>query len=613
MSAISEGRFQQFLRELREARPRGASAPAPKAEMMRLGFLIGLFRLAVGFLLPVLCLALFLTPLIVRIVFDSNALKPFKNFFGLAALGIAVAWWRAFFHKPAPESETVIFDRTRDRRLYELADAIAEAVGSPPVDEISMSPFSSFAVHERGRGKARTLHLSLDSYDFEGLTLLEFSSILAHEFAHFSKGHTAHGLKLYRRTLFLQRLRFELEKGSWNKINPIYGALLLFEKATRKLITSIQRGHERQADAMARELLGGVAATGGLEKTTKNAIRSDALMHSTLGKAIREGDRKADWIEAIREYELDENERAVLEERWQARLNAETSPLASHPSIKERREDDAKAGPPLVQLADDATPAFEYLLGRRSDDVQRTLSREAVESNLEWRSTEPGLRGGSIEAERGTQLHPVTVKKFRTGVPIFWLISAVVGFLLFGMIFLVTLVTEDTPAEVPRILGILLFSTLVMMVFSWRARGMRMHGSSEGLDFHGLFGTTRIPWDDVTAARIEDSKLTVFAHSGGSKHKMKVRGDNEPRRDLEDMVLELSPALAYAAWGTGLSRVAEPKRGTALPDRVYELSDDLYIEGPDETRIVIDEKDPRHESIHEHLETRLLPAMLAAD
>ena len=101
-----------------------------------------------------------------------------------------------------------------------------------------------------------------------------------------------------------------------------------------------------------------------------------------------------------------------------------------------------------------------YLLGKRSEEVQRTLAREAVESNLEYRATEPGLRGGTIEAERVFQLRAVTVQKFRTGIPVAWMVSSIVGLLFFGAFFALSFVVDDIPPEAATLLGVMVFVPL---------------------------------------------------------------------------------------------------------------------------------------------------------
>jgi Zn-dependent protease with chaperone function len=598
-----------ILQHLRDA-PRPPAPPAPTGQVVRLSITVSFFRAAIAVLLPLVCLTIFFAPLIVYLVTGSRMLRGLRDVFGFAGIWIIVAWWRAFFAKDSESAPTVRFDRRVDRRLFDLVDEVADAAGAPPIDEIWMSPGAGFAVHEERVGRFSRqckVVLHIDPCDFGHLNLAELASILAHELAHISKGHTAHGLRLYRNTRFLEELHTELARSTWRVANPVYWALCVFRSRSEKLTAAISQQHELQADAIAIGLLGGDTFKSAYTKTLRSGALEELLLPRALHRAI-EAKSESNLLADVDAIELSAEERAALNESLASDFAEPTDPLSTHPSHQDRlalATRLAQAQPAELAALSGAEDARDVLFEGRRKDIELAVSRALIQGQAGWLSSAVGLRGGSVAG--GSTLPTLTVRKFRTPAYILWLVSALLLVLVFGVGTLVVWADDEAAEGMLRTLITLDAIAFVVLLVAIRARFLGLRAASSELEIHGLLGTRKVQWSDVTALRLDESHLQVRSSTGG---RMKVRAEKEDRLQLADMILELSPALAWAAWGTGLARVEQPSALAELPHRVRELSDDLHIEGPGATHIIIEEEHPLHATIREHLERRLLPAML---
>ncbi len=221
---------------------------------------------------------------------------------------------------------------------------------------------------------------------------------------------------------------------------------------------------------------------------------------------------------------------------------------------------------------------------------------------------EPAMRNS--DGERAEL--DLTLRKFRAPVFMIWMASMLLGLIGFGVALLVVSSREEPSDEMLRIVTGLVLACAIGVIVCLFSRRIRLHASERGLTLTGLLGSRSVAWDEVTALRFEDKKLAVFANASGILHRIKVHGGGDEGPQMVGAILARSPQLAFVAWGTGLVSVPRPGATTALPDRVYELGSDFFVEGPAETRIVITEKDPMHATVHEMLEWRLLPAMLSS-
>lgn len=606
--------YAAVLRHLKEAPLPDYPSP-PRGKVLRLSLLVSFFRVFIGLLLPVLGVTLFFTPLAVKLLTGEGYLKPFRNVFGLAAIWLFVAWYRAFVRKQKVEVDDVVLSRRVDYKVYELADAVAVAVGSPSVDKISMSPTASFAVEEERIDGRRTLHLKLSSHDFESLTLAQFAAILAREVAHFGRGHTRHSFRLSRDLHFLLELDDELKKTNWRLANPAYWALRLFERLFDPLLAAIQRDYVKQADAAAIDLFGASAFSASFRKEVQSRVRGAWLMPSKLVIVEESAKHEPSLLSLIATHEFDSEGYAEYAARFEELLERPTQVLDTEPSIRDRLEFATQRRaerPELAGLADlsGSESAYAYLFEGRWSEIESAISNRIVSRETGYVDTEIGLRGEPVDGPVTRSLPDVTVLKHTTPVFLMRLLTTSFGVLMFGVLLLTIEMSEIIPRN---LFGVFVAGELVFalaLVYVIRARAMLVHASESGLTIVSLLHSTRLEWEEVTGLRSGNSKLSVFANSNGGLHRITLNGEAEDRSRMADMILELSPALAYVAWGTGLARAPRPPATAALPSRVYQRGGTIHIEGPGETRIVVEEDEAHYETTLDSIERRLLPLML---
>ncbi len=611
-----------ILHRLEEAQRPALPAP-PRLRLLLLLTAVSAFRFFTVVLLPFTCLLIVALPVFIRFATGERAPGFVGELCWIAALWIAIAWWRTFRRRPAESGDGIVLEQAQHPKLHELVDRLAQATGASPVDEISIGPWSSFGVREEGGGffggKRRYL-LSLDQNDLEKLDLAELTSILGHELAHFSEGHTRQGLKLARRTRFLWVLGEELAKSRWRFANPIYLELLLFTAIFDRLYASISRRQELQSDAMAIHLVGPHAFASSLGKEVRGAVKTRSCLPRYLDAAASAGDRRRNILREVEEHEPTPEEAELLRERIDAEYHATTRRYDSHPSITERLEQAqhlARQHPELAELEAlrGGGAAYDVLLAGGWRPLEVTVSTALIARELGVLHGAIGLRGELKVPPGELHLPPVSVHKFHAVTTLTLLIGAIGGLLLFGVFLAVAVVTpEEVPEAAREILMVIEGSFLAMLLVALWARGVRLTSSASGLVWDGFLGRERIAWDDVEALRANRKRLQVIGLSGGRQLTFTVRGDRPDRYRLADVILELSPRLAFVGWGTGLARVERPHAGIAeLPDKVWEEDDELHVEGPGATRLSIGDSHPLHAAIREALQRRLLPAMLERD
>jgi Zn-dependent protease with chaperone function len=106
-------------------------------------------------------------------------------------------------------------------RLFQIADEVAAAMGTRPVDRISVEPGPQLAVSEHGGyffmfGTRRCLHVGVPMLYV--LSMDEFRAVLGHEFGHFSRWHTVMTRTLWRFIVAMNVMLLSLQ----SKLNPLY-------------------------------------------------------------------------------------------------------------------------------------------------------------------------------------------------------------------------------------------------------------------------------------------------------------------------------------------------------------------------------------------------------
>jgi len=612
----TEAVFEAILARLATA-PKPSLPPVPLARVAALVLLVASFHLGAIVLLPLFSLVLLAANAMLRLVWEIDLPSPVPSLCFVAAIACLVGYVRAFLVRRKERQPSIAFARERDAQLFKLLDAVASCAGTAPVDRVVIRPRVSFGVRERRRGR---LELELNDRDLCDLSLAEFASIMLHEFAHFGEGHTRRTRWVYRRVRYLVELDRELGEDAWHWLNPIWLGLQAFWRIVGPLYAALKRQQELQADALAVHVLGAEAFANGLRKAVRQGVITAAAEADLVEAAIEAKDLDRDVIAQIAAMQLSDEQAAALEHRCAEAYEAPAERLDHHPSVVERIEHAERIASGSSDLDGVAaeisggTPAYDVLFSLSRAELHQTVSRDVIRAVVASRGRQIGLRGPIAVADQKPGEMPTVFVRGSTVVGfIITLITCLGGIPLLALIALMVVATKtEAPGLIPTVL---VFEAGLFLWLFLAIRGFRggLRASGECLTLHGLLGTSRLEWRDVTALRYNDTKLDVRGtRADGKRLRAKARGSSSEVRRLADAILERAPRLACLAWGTGMARVSESDMRTAeLPSRVYETWDDnIVIVGPDASRIVVDSDRDDFERIKAYVEMRLLPMLM---
>jgi Zn-dependent protease with chaperone function len=267
---------------------------------------------------------------------------------------------------PRPEGFWVGIAQARP--LFERIDVIRVRVQAPFPDGVVLTREFNASVAEAPRFGpfGRPLrYLELGIPLLSALTAAQVDAVLAHEFAHFSAGHTGHGFRFYRAGRSWTRVMEHMEgTGAW--------ALPLFRRFFGWFIPRlsayglvIARRHEYEADALAaratspEDLAGALVAL----QSRERHVSVDWPRQMWLDAGARSTVPDRAWSELpamIRSLDVRPRRRAYIG----TALRAPARPGDSHPSLRER----------LLALG----------VGRESDGMQELIDRaDAILGPLE--------------------------------------------------------------------------------------------------------------------------------------------------------------------------------------------------------------------------------------
>lgn len=169
----------------------------------------------------------------------------------------AYAVLRALFVKTGGSPGGIKLTRVRHPAVFALTHEVAARVQADPIDYIFLVPGGEIGVWEETAlylpPGAGTRKIVLGMAALSSLTLDELSSILAHEYAHFSHRDTFFSRFIYRVSHSYGALFAALrEYGGWTRyLNPLYWVLRAFIVLYPRLAARFSRLQEHRADRQA--------------------------------------------------------------------------------------------------------------------------------------------------------------------------------------------------------------------------------------------------------------------------------------------------------------------------------------------------------------------------
>ena len=270
---------------------------------------------------------------------------PAKLLALIAVVGLGMAWavirsifashGRSHFGLPTTDAEAP--------RLFAALRDVAVRTMSRPIDNVFLTPGSDIGVYQDGRGpfgmfgvKRRVLSLGLAT--MESLTIDEFKSILAHEYAHFSHRDT-----FYSR--FIQQVAISISTalggmsaagGSLNSVNPFYWFFWLYYHAYSLLSCGFSRSREFLADRMAVGLYGRSTFESALTKVAVEGTLFEATMYPAVANLLMEGKALENIYDTYRTLDGEQITTADRDRLKQSIQDQKSAWFATHPTITER-------------------------------------------------------------------------------------------------------------------------------------------------------------------------------------------------------------------------------------------------------------------------------------
>ena len=220
--------------------------------------------------------------------------------------------------------------------LWDLARAVAAAVGTRAVDEIRITPGTDLAVYEKGSFRERSKDEAKRILIVGGGVLNDFEqngfrAVLAHEYGHFSHRDTAGGDLAIRVNADMMKFAHAMIlSGQAVWWNVAFHFLRIFHFIFRRISHGATRLQEVLADRVAASMYGPKAFEQGLTHVVRKAVEFNYL-------ATKEINESANSRRALQNlYELQPTDNPDLEEEIKQSLSRETSEDDTHPSPTDR-------------------------------------------------------------------------------------------------------------------------------------------------------------------------------------------------------------------------------------------------------------------------------------
>ncbi|QDU78516.1 M48 family peptidase [Polystyrenella longa] len=349
MSGLTRGdRSLEWMEEDIRASVQGGAVSRTQSERLIANVYIALIMLGILFFymaIPVLLLI----PVLLGLATLGAIFSGFGGSTGSIGLLIITGtmFWsvvRGLFAFGSGGPPGIPIKRKHEPKLYRMTDAVAARVDTDPINRIYLAPGSEICVFQTGRGpfgilglKHRALVLGMCS--LHTLTVLEFQSILAHEYAHFGHGDTKISRLIHQVMLTMaQTLDTMAQTGGWLRLlNPVYWFLILYFKAFELMTAGYSRSQEYLADRMAIAVYGSNTFKKALVKVATEAIVMEECLMSREFDAVAEMDfKKTNAYEENRHFMSKVLDKQKTKKLYRQLVSERGSIFSTHPTVRER-------------------------------------------------------------------------------------------------------------------------------------------------------------------------------------------------------------------------------------------------------------------------------------
>lgn len=254
----------------------------------------------------------------------------------IGALVTIVAMIKSLFIRIRSSDPGRPLAREEAEGLWQLAEEVAQSIGTRPIDEIRITPGTELAVYERGtwrqklRNQAHRI-LILGTGVLQGFKQNDFRCVLAHEYGHFSNRDTAGGdVALRVRNDMLKFYLAMRQAGQATYLNVAFHFLRIYNFIFRRISHGATRLQEILADRVAAQVYGAPAFEGGLTHVIRRSLEFEAAANHEIKQSI-ETCRPLQNL-----YELAPPPESDLSVQVEKAIGRETTEDDTHPSPRDR-------------------------------------------------------------------------------------------------------------------------------------------------------------------------------------------------------------------------------------------------------------------------------------
>lgn len=215
-------------------------------------------------------------------------------FLGIGVLLTLYSMLRSLLIRSKPEDPGRSLSREEAPKLWELTQAVAQHIGTRPIDEIRLTPGTDMAVYERGSFRERVQDkaqriLILGVATLNDFKISAFRAVLAHEYGHFSHRDTAGGDVAIR--VNRDMMNFAIAMAAQNQAVPwniAFQFLRVYDFIFRRLSHGATRLQEVMADRVAVKTYGAKAFEEGLTHVIRRDVEFEDASYWEVTNAAQE-------------------------------------------------------------------------------------------------------------------------------------------------------------------------------------------------------------------------------------------------------------------------------------------------------------------------------------
>ena len=379
------------LKKLDKQDPQNTGKPSQGMPLMRkiYKFTLGITSLYFYISIPIVILLVFLLGggfVYVSLSVEGPSIRVLIAIVFVLLMMLATIWamLKSLFRRRQVDDPGQRLEEKDSPELFAVLKEVAREIGTPMVDTVFIVPEAQMAVFERGplwrrlTGKSeRCLILGLGMLN--GMTQLQFKSILAHEYGHLNNKDTAGGvLAMHIRRAIESSAEGMMEESLGRWFNPAWLFINAFHRVYLRVSHGAARLQEVMADRSVAQVFGVNAFVQGLSHIIRRSIEFNLITDMEIHQAKYENRELQNlyslevpdtWPDSDKEKVSEQSTvdqpqvplpGEVVETSFKHSMGTPTSAYDSHPA-PEKRIEWVKKLKTTAQISDDGKPAWDLL------------------------------------------------------------------------------------------------------------------------------------------------------------------------------------------------------------------------------------------------------------